>query len=84
MILFCDLHGHSRKKDIFMFGCEGASGVGERVFPRLCGDRCDNFNFDSCAFRVQKNRSSCARITVFKVRERERERGRDREIERER
>lgn len=22
VVLFCDLHGHSRKKGIFMYGCE--------------------------------------------------------------
>ena len=70
LILFCDFHGHSRKKDIFMFGCEGPSGpqtgLAAHLFPRLCASRGENFNFDFCSFRVQKNKSSCARITVNK------------------
>ena len=37
--VFCDFHGHSRKKNIFMFGCEHSDGTPERVFPRLL-DRC--------------------------------------------
>ena len=37
--VFCDFHGHSRKKNIFMFGCENSDGTPERVFPRLL-DRC--------------------------------------------
>lgn len=22
VVMFCDLHGHSRKKDVFIYGCE--------------------------------------------------------------
>ena len=27
LLLFCDLHGHSRKRNIFMYGCENAKGA---------------------------------------------------------
>ncbi len=33
---FCDFHGHSRKKDIFMYGCSATAEedrMKERVFP---------------------------------------------------
>lgn len=36
LILFIDLHGHSRKKNAFMYGCEeGAGSVSARLFPKL-------------------------------------------------
>jgi cytosolic carboxypeptidase protein 2/3 len=34
--LYCDFHGHSRKKNIFMFGCSPknpADRLKERIFP---------------------------------------------------
>ena len=36
IILFCDFHGHSRKKDIFIYGCNTLienSHNRERIFP---------------------------------------------------
>lgn len=36
--LFCDLHGHSRKKDIFMYGCNIQKNPEEtRIFPFILG-----------------------------------------------
>ena len=62
----CTIGMRSRKKDIFMFGCENSTGISERIFPKLC-DQCGrSFNFDSCCFKVQKSRGSCARINVWR------------------
>lgn len=33
MVLYCDFHGHSRKNNVFMYGCDGR-GAGARL--RLC------------------------------------------------
>jgi len=36
IMLFCDFHGHSRKKDIFIYGCNAAAEedrLKERIFP---------------------------------------------------
>ena len=39
VILYCDLHGHSRKKNIFMYGNENkhhpTNRLRERIFPRM-------------------------------------------------
>lgn len=37
--MYCDLHGHSRKEDVFIYGCEN-NGVPdkrlrERIFPMM-------------------------------------------------
>lgn len=49
--LFCDLHGHSRKKNIFMYGCNMPKNPEEtRIFPFLLGKLCPFFNFNDSRF----------------------------------
>lgn len=71
VILFCDFHGHSRKKNIFMYGChqKGSTDVMrfcERIFPRLLWKISQNFSFRDCNFAMQQSKMSTARIVVFK------------------
>lgn len=38
MLLYCDFHGHSRKNNAFMYGCDGGgagAGAGTRLRQRL-------------------------------------------------
>ena len=42
VILFCDMHGHSRKRNVFVYGCSErrrtpALRLRERIFPMLLG-----------------------------------------------
>lgn len=71
--LFCDFHGHSKKKNAFMFGCSTFSyhqkpddRFLERIFPVLLSKRNENFNFHDCSFAVQKNREQTARVVMCK------------------
>lgn len=54
--LFVDLHGHFRKKNIFMFGCnhDGREDLKykEAIFPYMLGMVDSNFNFEGCSFKV--------------------------------
>ncbi len=51
--LFCDLHGHSRKKNIFMYGCSNSKCPEEtRIFPFILGKLCPFFNFHDSWFGV--------------------------------
>ena len=51
VILYCDMHGHSRKMNIFMYGCECKKQspnyitmrLKERVFPRILWKNGDCF-----------------------------------------
>ena len=55
LLLFCDLHGHSRKRNIFAYGCENAKGpqrLRERIFPRLLADCCPHFSNAGCSYKV--------------------------------
>eukprot|EP00899_Mesostigma_viride_P023438 jgi/Mesvir1/4279/Mv22237-RA.1 len=72
LTLFCDCHGHSRKKDVFMYGCEpNAPATPEdaarvRLLPYLFSRRNSHFNFSKCSFKVQKSKQTCARVVVCK------------------
>ena len=48
-VLFADLHGHSRRKNVFLYGCSAKSGpqnMRERVFPKMLSRTCDFFSFE--------------------------------------
>jgi hypothetical protein len=66
VVLSVDLHGHSRKKNIFMYGCIGKTRFRERVFPLLLEKTAEVFNFSDCVFGVQKAKESTARIVMYK------------------
>jgi len=65
--LFWDLHGHSRKKDIFMYGWNFPKNPEEtRIFPFILGKIWPFFNFNYSRFGVQKSKESTARVAMFK------------------
>ena len=70
VVLFCDLHGHSRKKNIFMYGCDNPVDsdiwLKERVFPGLLEEISNTFSFEDCSFRVQRSKESTARIVSWR------------------
>ncbi|EGB05157.1 hypothetical protein AURANDRAFT_1129, partial [Aureococcus anophagefferens] len=69
VVLFCDLHGHSRKQNIFMYGCDDRRKPrpAVRVFPKLLswneiGRK--YVNFADCSFHVKKSREGTGRVVV--------------------
>eukprot|EP00743_Colponemidia_sp_Colp-15_P006834 GILK01007371.1.p1 GENE.GILK01007371.1~~GILK01007371.1.p1 ORF type:complete len:1021 (+),score=191.44 GILK01007371.1:143-3064(+) len=75
VILFCDLHGHSRKRNVFTYGCRFKRSEHPdfhrlnymmQVFPRMLSKRCGSFTFEDCRFRCEKSKESTARIVVFR------------------
>jgi hypothetical protein len=68
IFLFCDIHGHSRKKNVFMYGNSGKLNdrLKEKIFPCLLDKNCDIFNFPDCNFAVQKAKESTARVVIWK------------------
>lgn len=53
LVFFCDLHGHSRKKNIFMFGNSGKDSLHrEMLMPLLMRDNCSVFSLKNCSFAV--------------------------------
>ena len=68
MFLVCDLHGHSRKKNVFMYGWSGKINdrLKERIFPWLLEKNCSIFSFSDCSFAIQKSKESTARVVMWK------------------
>ena len=60
VVLYVDLHGHSRKMNIFMYGCENRGTwslrLRERVFPRMLWRNATCFSYDDCNFKVSRCR----------------------------
>eukprot|EP01062_Namystynia_karyoxenos_P026309 TRINITY_DN2046_c2_g1_i1.p1 TRINITY_DN2046_c2_g1~~TRINITY_DN2046_c2_g1_i1.p1 ORF type:complete len:1113 (+),score=397.60 TRINITY_DN2046_c2_g1_i1:245-3583(+) len=74
VLMFCDFHGHSRRMNFFMYGCNvlrrsqlvTPSVVLERVLPKVMADLTPSFSFDASSFKVQKVKESTGRIVVWK------------------
>jgi hypothetical protein len=66
VLLFCDFHGHSRKRDVFLYGChcddDPPMRFHERVFPHVLAQCCPSFEMSSCTFKVQDAKRSTARV----------------------
>lgn len=67
LALYCDLHGHSRRKNIFMYG----NNIKEkphatRVFPYIMSKLCDFFSFEQSRFSMSKYKDSTARIAMYR------------------
>lgn len=74
VLLYCDLHGHSRKQNAFFYGCSYKNFEHEgriknaqlRIIPLLCCHKNSIFSFKDCRFRIEKSKESTARVVVFK------------------
>lgn len=70
--MFCDLHGHSRKRNSFIYGCNRAANGGfnswtkTRLFPRILARISHVFDIRSCKFAVEKGKLGTGRVVVWK------------------
>uniref|UniRef100_A0A8C5UFL6 tubulin-glutamate carboxypeptidase n=1 Tax=Malurus cyaneus samueli TaxID=2593467 RepID=A0A8C5UFL6_9PASS len=81
-LVFCDYHGHSQKKNVFLYGCSiketlwqagcmvdtavVTEDVGYRTLPKILDKVAPAFVMNSCSFLVEKSRASTARVVVWK------------------
>ncbi|XP_029951908.1 cytosolic carboxypeptidase 4 [Salarias fasciatus] len=81
-LVYCDYHGHSRKKNVFLYGCsvketlwQSGSAVdtvglkedpGYRTIPKTLDRIAPAFSFNSCNYLVEKSRSATARVVVWR------------------
>ncbi|XP_078050336.1 uncharacterized protein LOC144476893 isoform X2 [Augochlora pura] len=71
--IYCDLHGHSRKHNVFAYGCESKrSGpqtrLSEQVFPlMLHKNAADKFSFENCKFHMEKGKEGTGRVVVWSM-----------------
>ena len=62
LVLYCDFHGHSRKKNCFMYGCNKDNTKKEQIFPAIMKANCNTFSFKDCCFMIQKDREGASRV----------------------
>ncbi|XP_046573765.1 cytosolic carboxypeptidase 2-like isoform X1 [Haliotis rubra] len=72
IIVYCDLHGHSRKQNVFIYGCENRHNASrrlkERIFPCMLSKNApDKFSFNCCKFKVQKSKEGTGRIVMWNM-----------------
>lgn len=67
LALFCDLHGHSRRKNIFMYGNNNQSAPEQvRLFPFIMSKLLSYFSYDFSRFVVQRSKESTARVALWR------------------
>lgn len=65
--LFVDLHGHSRWKNIFMYGNHlNTDWVGTWIFPFIMGKLLDYFSYNYSRFNYSRAKEATARISLYK------------------
>lgn len=66
---YCDLHGHSAKKNAFIYGCndpDPRKHSGIQQFPLLLSKLNPLFSFPDCQFRIEKKKEATARVVCFR------------------
>ncbi|CAF0721396.1 unnamed protein product [Didymodactylos carnosus] len=72
LVLYCDFHGHSRKQNIFIYGCENKHlpnlRLKERLFPAMLSKNDPTkFSYCSCKFKVQKHKEGTGRVVMWSL-----------------
>jgi len=72
ILAFCDLHGHSKRTGVFIYGCKKEANSGfcswtkVRLLPRIIARRSPLFNYAQCRFAMENTKQRTARIVVWK------------------
>jgi hypothetical protein len=66
---YIDLHGHSLKKGVFIYGPEHPVYDERyyliRILPKLLADRTEMFRYPACRFKIAKKKETTARAVAF-------------------
>lgn len=66
VLLFVDMHGHSQKFNVFLYGCEASDypqgNLIVRLFPYLLSKTISVVSYKDCIFRVIAGKNSTARV----------------------
>nr|XP_012145462.1 PREDICTED: cytosolic carboxypeptidase 2-like [Megachile rotundata] len=71
--IYCDLHAHSRKHNIFVYGCESKrtgsqTRLSEQVFPLMVHkNAADKFSFENCKFHMEKGKEGTGRVVMWSM-----------------
>ena len=70
--VYCDLHGHSKLLNSFIYAChkvsEGSfcSWTKVRLLPRILAKKSHFLNYHQCSFKVEPEKLSTSRVIVWK------------------
>ncbi|CAF3828529.1 unnamed protein product [Rotaria magnacalcarata] len=72
LVLYCDFHGHSRKQNVFVYGCENKhlpnERLKERIFPAMLSKNDPaKFSYNSSKFKVQKHKEGTGRVVMWSL-----------------
>ena len=62
--LFVDVHGHSKCKNLFMYGISDKLQKKEKVFPILFSKKFPSFSYNDCSFVLKKGKENTARAIL--------------------
>lgn len=71
ILVFCDLHGHSRKLNSFIYGCNRVahgsfcSWTKVRLLPRILARKTHLFSYKDCKFCVENDKKRTARVVIW-------------------
>ena len=69
MIFFLDMHGHSVKKNVFLYGpgyeIWETSYYKTRIFPKIISMKTEIFRYYSCVFRIADFKRTTARAVLL-------------------
>ncbi|EDV26507.1 uncharacterized protein TRIADDRAFT_22351, partial [Trichoplax adhaerens] len=72
-LIFCDFHGHSRRKNIFTYACYPYTNTNHRAedqmlraLPRALQEVSPVFSYQLCSFAVEKCKESTARVVLWR------------------
>jgi len=69
--IFCDLHGHNKQLNTFIYGCNKAPNEGilswtkTRLLPKIIASIEPIFDFKHCQFSQEKQKYNTARVVVW-------------------
>jgi len=72
IVAFFDLHGHSRRNNSFIYGCNRAVDEGfsswtkVRLLPRILATKTSLFSYNDCRFHIEPYKQRTARVIAWK------------------
>eukprot|EP00826_Nyctotherus_ovalis_P021673 TRINITY_DN1703_c0_g1_i14.p1 TRINITY_DN1703_c0_g1~~TRINITY_DN1703_c0_g1_i14.p1 ORF type:complete len:726 (-),score=163.06 TRINITY_DN1703_c0_g1_i14:217-2394(-) len=71
ILIYSDLHGHSRLYNSFLYACHKGTGTlcswtKARLLPRILAKNCHMLNYHQCSFKVEPRKANTARIIIWK------------------
>lgn len=70
IMAYVDMHGHSRKKNVFIYGPQFPLSSDKyyrtRIIPKLLSEETEKFRYHSCQFKYEHEKRKTARIVLSK------------------